>query len=66
MCQSAEDSHSGEVSAELVDIGKGTAERDYTNKDIKGKLVLTSSQPDAEGIVQMAIKKSFIIQIEIR
>jgi aminopeptidase YwaD len=51
----AQDSHSGEATAELVDIGKGTAESDYINKNVKGKLVLTSSQP--EGVVSLAIEK---------
>ena len=41
----AQDSVSGEVTAELVDVGGGTADADYANKDVKGKLVLTSSQP---------------------
>ena len=41
----AQDSKSGEVSAELVDIGVGTKESDYSTKNVKGKLVLTSSQP---------------------
>ena len=41
----AQDSVSGEATAELIDIGAGTSEADYANKKIKGKLVLTSSQP---------------------
>ena len=41
----AQDSKSGEISAELVDIGAGTKDSDYSDKNIKGKLVLTSSQP---------------------
>jgi aminopeptidase YwaD len=40
----AQDSASGEATAELIDIGAGTAEANYA-KDVKGKLVLTSSQP---------------------
>jgi len=51
----AQDSHSGEVVAELMDIGKGSSETDYTNKNVKGKLVLTSSQPEA--VVSLAIEK---------
>lgn len=51
----AQDSHSGEVTTELVDIGAGTFESDYKNKIIKGKLVLTSSQP--ENVVRLAIEK---------
>lgn len=50
----AQDSESGEATADLVDIGGGTAESDYTNKDLRGKLVLTSSQPAA--VVPIAIK----------
>lgn len=50
----AQDSESGEVTAELVDIGSGTAERDYAGKDLRGKLVLTSSQPAAA--VPLAVK----------
>jgi aminopeptidase YwaD len=42
----AQDSLSGEVTASLVDIGAGTDD-DLKDKDIKGKLVLTSSQPGA-------------------
>ncbi len=51
----AQDSRSGEATAELVDIGKGVSENDYTNKDVKGKLVLTPSQPEA--VVSLAIEK---------
>lgn len=43
----AQDSASGEVTAELVDVGAGTAEADYQGKDVRGKLVLISSQPGA-------------------
>ena len=41
----AQDSVSGEVTAELIDVGAGTADADYAGKDVKGKLVLTSAQP---------------------
>ena len=51
----AQDSGSGEATADLVDIGAGTSESDYVDKDIKGKLVLTSSQP--ESVVPLAIEK---------
>ena len=43
----AQDSLSGEATAELVDIGAGTSDDDYAGRDIRGKLVLTSSQPGA-------------------
>ena len=43
----AQDSISGRAAAELVDIGAGTSAADYAGKDVRGKLVLTSSQPEA-------------------
>jgi aminopeptidase YwaD len=41
----AQDSESGEVTAELVDVGNGTSEVDYAGKDVRGKLVLAAAQP---------------------
>jgi hypothetical protein len=43
----AQDSESGEATAELVDAGAGTSEADYAGKNVRGKLVLVSSQPGA-------------------
>jgi aminopeptidase YwaD len=43
----AEDSESADVTTELVDVGEGTKESDYAGKDVKGKIVLVSSQPGA-------------------
>jgi len=43
----AEDSESADVTADLVDVGSGTKESDYTGKDVKGKIVLVSAQPGA-------------------
>ncbi len=43
----AQDSLSGEATTTLVDIGAGRTDADYAGKDIRGKLVLTSSQPGA-------------------
>ncbi|MDH3440098.1 MAG: DUF4910 domain-containing protein [Gammaproteobacteria bacterium] len=43
----AQDSLSGDVTTSLVDIGAGTSDADYAGKEIRGKLVLTSSQPGA-------------------
>lgn len=43
----AQDSLSGQVTADLVDIGAGTSPEDYAGKEIRGRLVLTSSQPGA-------------------
>lgn len=43
----AQDSESGEATAELVDVGAGTREGDYAGKNVRGKLVLISAQPGA-------------------
>src|SRR6202171_4142408 len=43
----AEDSVSGDVTANLVDVGEGGSESDYAGKDVKGKLVLAGAQPGA-------------------
>jgi hypothetical protein len=43
----AQDSVSGRAEAELIDIGAGTSAAAYEGKDLRGKLVLTSSQPEA-------------------
>jgi len=51
----AQDSESANVTAELVDVGAGTSERDYAGKDVRGKLVLASSQP--EGVARLAVEK---------
>ena len=49
----AQDSLSGEAVAPLIDIGAGTEDADYENKDLRGKLVLTSSQP--QSVVDRAV-----------
>ena len=49
----AQDSFSADVTAALVDIGSGTSDEHYANKDVRGKLVLTSSQP--ETVVERAV-----------
>jgi aminopeptidase YwaD len=43
----AQDSESGEATAELIDVGAGTAEADYAGKDVRGKLILISTQPES-------------------
>lgn len=43
----AEDSESADVTAPLVDVGDGTSEADYAGRDVRGKLVLVSEQPEA-------------------
>jgi len=49
----AQDSLSADVTASLVDIGSGTEDSDFDGKDLAGKLVLTSSQP--EDVVERAV-----------
>jgi hypothetical protein len=49
----AQDSVSGKVTAALVDIGAGTADSDYAGKELSGRLVLTSSQPEV--VAQRAV-----------
>jgi len=51
----AQDSESGDVTAELVDVGAGTSDADYAGKDVRGKLVLTSSQPGS--VAPLAVGK---------
>ncbi len=43
----AEDSESADVTAELIDVGSGTHEKDYAGKDVTGKIVLISAQGSA-------------------
>ena len=42
----AGNSLSGEVTAEVVDVGIGAREEDYVGKDVKGKIVLGSTGPN--------------------
>lgn len=49
----AQDSLSGEATALLVDVGAGSSGDDYRNRDVKGKFVLTWSQP--EDVVDLAV-----------
>jgi hypothetical protein len=51
----AQDSESADVIAQLVDIGTGTDESDYTGKDVRGKIVLVSSQPGP--VSEIAVEK---------
>ena len=43
----AEDSESADVTADLVDVGNGTAESDYAGKDVRGQIVLVAARPGA-------------------
>jgi hypothetical protein len=43
----AEDSESDDVTAELIDVGAGNNDKDYAGKNVRGKLILVSSQADA-------------------
>jgi aminopeptidase YwaD len=51
----AQDSDSGDVEADLVDVGAGTAAADYDGREVRGRLVLTSSQPEA--VVPLAVER---------
>ncbi len=43
----ATNSRTTHVKAELIDVGEGTADKDYEGKDVTGKIVLTSANPGA-------------------
>lgn len=49
----AEDSESADVTAALVDVGAGAMASDYANKNVRGKIVLVSGQPDS--VVPLAV-----------
>jgi len=51
----AEDSESGDVTAELVDVGAGIADSNYVGKNVRGKLILASSQ--ADGVAAIGVAK---------
>ena len=51
----AQDSESGEATAELIDVNNGTSESDYAGKDVRGKIVLVASQPGA--VVPLAVER---------
>ncbi len=51
----AEDSASADLTADLVDVGDGSHESDYADKDVKGRIVLAASQADA--VQRMAVAK---------
>jgi len=51
----AEDSESADVTADLIDVGNGTSESDYTGKDVRGKMVLAAAQPGA--VQELAVEK---------
>lgn len=51
----AQDSESADVTADLVDVGAGTKPEDYAGRDVRGKIVLASSQPEV--VVPFAIDR---------
>ncbi len=51
----AQDSESGEALAELIDVGDGTSEKDYSGKNAQGKLVLAAAQPGP--VAKLAVAK---------
>jgi aminopeptidase YwaD len=51
----AEDSENADVTADLVDVGSGTAESDYAGREVQGRIVLASGQPGA--VQTLAVEK---------
>ena len=51
----AQDSESGEATADLVDVNNGTSEKDYEGKNVRGKIVLAAAQPGA--VVRHAVER---------
>ena len=49
----AQDSLSGDATGMLIDIGTGATDSDYAGKDLRGRFVLTSSQPEV--VVERAV-----------
>jgi Peptidase family M28 len=52
----AQDSESGDVTAALIDVGSGTEAADYAGKDVRGRLVLVSTQP--EEVQALAVERN--------
>ena len=51
----ADNSRSADVTAELVDVGAGTAGSDYDGKDVRGKIVLAYGSPGS--VMEQAVWK---------
>lgn len=51
----AQDSWSADVTTELIDVGQGTSESDYANRDVKGKIVLAGAQ--AGTVAALAVQR---------
>ncbi|MFN7943302.1 MAG: DUF4910 domain-containing protein [Thermoanaerobaculia bacterium] len=52
----AQDSAAADIaSAELVDVGEGTAESDYAGREVAGKIVLAAAQPGA--VARLAVER---------
>lgn len=51
----AQDSESGEATGDLIDVGNGTSESDYSGKDVRGKLVLAAIQPGP--VARLAVER---------
>jgi len=51
----ADYSRSGTWEGELTDVGAGTREADYQDKDVKGRIVLASGSPS--GVMEEAVRK---------
>ena len=48
-------SHSADVTAEMIYVGRGDKDSDYTGKDVAGKIVLASGAPNA--VHNLAVRK---------
>jgi hypothetical protein len=51
----AEDSESGDLTTDVIDVGDGTDDSSYIGKNVKGKLILASSQ--ADGVAAIGVAK---------
>jgi aminopeptidase YwaD len=51
----AQDSESADVTADLIDVGNGTSERDYAGKDVRGKIILAAAQPGS--VARLAVER---------
>ena len=51
----AQDSETGEATADLVDVNNGTSESDYTGKNVLGKIVLAAAQPGP--VARLAVER---------
>ncbi len=51
----AQDSAAGELTADLVDVGEGTKESDYKDRQVEGRFVLAAAQPGP--VAKLAVER---------